>query len=59
IGLNAKYLIDMLNNIETENICFELSRPERPCIILPCEENTEEEQDESLLMLVMPVLLSE
>ena len=57
IGLNAKYLTEMLNNIETENVCFELSRPERPCIILPCEEETEQENDESLLMLVMPVIL--
>jgi DNA polymerase-3 subunit beta len=56
IGLNAKYLIEMLNNIETENVCFEMSRPDRPCIIIPYEEEKQDEK-ESLLMLVMPVIL--
>lgn len=57
IGLNAKYLIEMLSNIETEMVCFAMSRPDRPCIILPYDEK-EEEKDDSLLMLVMPVLLA-
>lgn len=56
IGLNAKYLIEMLNNIETENVCFEMSRPDRPCIIIPYEEEKQDEK-ENLLMLVMPVIL--
>lgn len=58
IGLNAKYIIEILNNIETEDVCFELSRPDRPCIITPYAEAEETENtDESLLMLVMPVIL--
>jgi DNA polymerase-3 subunit beta len=58
IGLNAKYLVEMLSNIETEMVCFEMSRPDRPCIILPYDEKEEEkEKEESLLMLVMPVIL--
>lgn len=57
IGLNAKYLVEMLSNIETEMVCFELSRPDRPCIIVPYDEK-EEEKEDSLLMLVMPVLLA-
>ena len=58
IGLNAKYIIEILNNIETEDVCFELSRPDRPCIITPyAEVEGTENTDESLLMLVMPVIL--
>lgn len=57
IGFNAKYLMEMLNNIETENILFEMSQPNRAGILYPYEE-TEEETTESILMLVMPVMLS-
>lgn len=56
IGLNAKYIIEILNNIETEDVCFELSRPDRPCVITPYAEEADS-SDESLLMLVMPVIL--
>ncbi len=58
IGLNAKYLTEIINNVETENICFEMSRPDRPCIVLPYDEETKDEQkQETLLMLLMPVIL--
>lgn len=57
IGLNAKYLQEILNNIETENVLFEMSRPDRPCIIKPYDEEKSEDDKQSLLMLVMPVIL--
>ena len=58
IGLNAKYLTEILNNSETENVCFAMSRPDRPCIVTPFdEESKDSEQTETLLMLVMPVIL--
>lgn len=59
VGLNAKYIVEILNNIETEDVCFEMSRPDRPCVITPYETEAKEEEstDESLLMLVMPVIL--
>lgn len=57
IGLNSKYLTEIINNIETENICFEFSKPDRPCIVLPYEEETKEDNSEDLLMLLMPVVL--
>ncbi|MBR1770389.1 MAG: DNA polymerase III subunit beta [Bacteroidales bacterium] len=59
LGLNAKFLLELLNNVETEDVCIETSRPNRPCIVLPYEETEEENSnsDESLLMLIMPVLL--
>lgn len=57
IGLNSKYLTEIINNIETENICFEFSKPDRPCIVLPFEEEAKEDNSEDLLMLLMPVVL--
>ena len=58
IGLNAKFLTETISNVETENVCFEMSRPDRPCIVTPYDEETKESQkEETLLMLVMPVIL--
>ena len=47
----------MLNNIDTENVLFEMSQPNRAGILYPYEEGTEE-TTESILMLVMPVMLA-
>ena len=55
IGFNSKFLIEMLNNIETEEVNIEMSDPSRAGIILP--ENSEE-SDEDILMLVMPVMVN-
>ncbi|MEM9823827.1 MAG: DNA polymerase III subunit beta [Bacteroidota bacterium] len=54
IGFNAKFLIEMLNVLESDEIKMELSTPTRAGILLP----TEEEEGEEILMLVMPVMLS-
>lgn len=54
IGFNGKFLIDMLAAINSENIRLEMSTPSRAGIILP-ENQTE---NESLLMLIMPIMLS-
>lgn len=54
IGFNAKFLIEMLNVLESDEIKMELSSPTRAGILLP----TEEEEGEEILMLVMPVMLS-
>lgn len=56
IGFNAKYLIEMINNVETEYLSLEMSQPNRAGIIYPFEENPEP-NTESILMLVMPVML--
>lgn len=56
IGFNSKFLLDMVSNLESEEICFELSGPTRAGIILPVDN---ENQDESILMLVMPVMLAQ
>ncbi|MGB0863010.1 MAG: DNA polymerase III subunit beta [Saprospiraceae bacterium] len=54
IGFNAKFLVEMLGVLETDEIKMELSGPTRAGILLPSENN----DDEEILMLVMPVMLS-
>ncbi len=54
IGFNAKYLADVLSNIDGEEVKFEFSSPNRAGIVKPAEES----EDEQMLMLVMPVMLN-
>ena len=57
IGFNAKFLAEMVSNIETEQILIEMSHPSRAGIIFPIRED-EGESPEDILMLVMPVMLA-
>lgn len=54
IGFNAKFLIEILNVQESDDVIFELSGPTRAGIILPGEKD----DNEDILMLVMPVMLN-
>ncbi|MBN8832950.1 MAG: DNA polymerase III subunit beta [Niastella sp. SCN 39-18] len=54
IAFNAKFLIEMLNGTDTQDINMELSTATKAGIIRP----TEEEDNENLLMLVMPLMLN-
>jgi DNA polymerase III subunit beta len=54
IGFNAKFLVEMLGVMEGEEIQIELSTPTRAGIMRP----TEPIDGEDILMLVMPVMLS-
>lgn len=54
IGFNAKFLIEMLNNIDADEISFELSTPNRAGLLMPLAN----EDNENVLMLVMPVMLN-
>lgn len=54
IGFNAKFLVEMLGVITGDEIKLELSTPNRAGILLPMEQ----EENEYLLMLVMPVMMS-
>ena len=55
IGFNSKFLLEMLNNIETEEISLEMSAPNRAGILTPLNNQN---KDEDILMLVMPVMLN-
>lgn len=54
IGFNAKYLADVLSNVDGSEAKFEFSTPNRAGIVKPAEE----EDGTEMLMLVMPVMLN-
>ncbi len=54
IGFNARFLIEMLNNLDSKEVTLQLSEPNRAGLIVPKEKN----DNEDILMLVMPVMLS-
>ena len=54
IAFNAKFLIELLNASGSEEIVIELSTPNKAGIIKP----TKQDEDEELLMLVMPLMLN-
>ncbi len=56
IGFNSKFLMEMLNNLETGKVRLEMSAPNRAGILFPI---TDEEVNEDILMLVMPVMLNQ
>ncbi|MBC3538163.1 DNA polymerase III subunit beta [Rufibacter sediminis] len=54
IGFNAKFLTEMLSNIDSDEITLELSTPNRAGLLMPSTND----EEESILMLVMPVMLN-
>lgn len=55
IGFNAKFLIEMLSNLDSNKIALTMSAPNKAGVILPAEKDAEED----ILMLVMPVMLNQ
>lgn len=55
IGFNAKLLIELLSNMDTDQIRLNMSAPNKAGVIIPVEKV----KNEDLLMLVMPVMLSQ
>lgn len=55
IGFKSSFLIEILNNIPSSEISLELSDPSRAGLIIP----TENEENEDLLMLLMPMMLND
>ncbi len=56
IGFNSRFLQEMLNNLDTDEVKFEMSAPNRAGLILPVDNDVE---GEDVLMLVMPVMLNQ
>ena len=54
IGFNARFLIEMLSNANSDQIEMRLSAPNRAGLIFPADQD----ESEDLLMLVMPVMLN-
>ncbi len=55
IGFNSRFLLEMLNNLDTEQVMVAMSEPNRAGLITPVNS---ENKDEDILMLVMPVMLN-
>lgn len=55
IGFKSTFLIDILNNISAEEVFIELADPSRAGVIIPVEQ----EENEDLLMLLMPMMLND
>jgi DNA polymerase-3 subunit beta len=54
IGFNSRFLMEMLNNLDTAEVRLEMSEPSRAGLLMPSEKN----ENEDILMLVMPVMLN-
>ncbi len=55
IGFKSTFLIDILNNIASDEVVVELADPSRAGIIVPAVQ----EDNEDLLMLLMPMMLND
>lgn len=55
IGFNSRFLIEMLNNLESDEVLLRMSAPNRAGLLSPSEK----EENEEITMLVMPVMLSQ
>ena len=55
IGFKSTFLIEILNNISSQEVTIELSDPSRAGLILPVEN----QPNEDLLMLLMPMMLTD
>ena len=55
IGFKSSFLIDILNNIASQNVIIELADPSRAGVVVP----EAQEENEDLLMLLMPMMLND
>ena len=55
IGFNARFLIEMLSNLDADQIKLNMSAPNKAGVINPAEKD----KSEDILMLVMPVMLNQ
>jgi DNA polymerase-3 subunit beta len=55
IGFNSRFLLEMLNNLDTTEVKLEMSEPSRAGLLMPAVKDNEHED---ILMLVMPVMLN-
>lgn len=54
IGFNSRFLMEMLNNIDSADVLLKMSEPSRAGLLIPADMS----EDEDILMLVMPVMLN-
>ena len=55
IGFSGPFLLDVLNNLKGESVCVKLADPSRAGVITPDVQ----EEDEEVLMILMPLMLND
>lgn len=55
IGFKSSFLIEILTNLSSNEVCIQLADPTRAGLLLPVEKETEEEDT---LMLLMPMMIN-
>jgi DNA polymerase-3 subunit beta len=55
IGFNSRFIVEMLNNLESDEVQLSMSEPSRAGILTPVSKDNDKED---ILMLVMPVMLN-
>jgi DNA polymerase-3 subunit beta len=54
IGFNARFLIEVLSNMDSEQVYLKMTQPSKAGLLLPIEND----ENEELLTLVMPLILA-
>jgi len=54
IGFNAKFLVEMLNNLSSKEVSIDMSAPNKAGLLFPSDMD----ENEDILLLVMPVMLN-
>ena len=55
IGFKGSSMLEILNNLESDDVVIQLADPSRAGVIVPCVQP----ENEDVLMLIMPMLLNE
>ncbi|MBM3177060.1 MAG: DNA polymerase III subunit beta [Bacteroidetes bacterium] len=55
IGFSARFLVEILSNLDCESVKLNMSAPNKAGLIVPADKS----KDEDILMLVMPVMLNQ
>ena len=55
IGFKGTFLLDLLNNLESEEVTIKLADASRAGVIVPAPQN----EQEQVLMLLMPMMLND
>lgn len=55
IGFNSRFMQEMLSTLDVDNVVVEMSAPNRAGILVP----EESDENEDILMLIMPVMLTQ
>jgi DNA polymerase-3 subunit beta len=55
IGFNSRFIVEMLNNLDSDEVKLSMSEASRAGILTPVSKDND---NEDILMLVMPVMLN-